>query len=419
MSSESDQTSPKSLPIPDLLLQPLSEQNELGLPEPTQKQLAILETIQALSEQPYQDHALYCKHSGVLLATVQIHFSEGKAPYLAQFKQSVLYHPFYGLHQTVLIRKLQDSLNQAHELEWLLPFPLQERMRLLVSAIMWNLEVMKQDRPCLPSYAVAAGSAARIINLAKWYWFVSSQRLSFPTYSVSSFHSNLEWQNIRWWIDSCFEIKKRWETKKNANAAKQEQLEADEETQEVSDALRRRMYKKIDVKKVWNWIEIQLRSNIPAGRIETFKELFTNGDTNSHEWLVDDCDDLLEAVVDCCDCGNDITHFINERMNGIAALIKDYYGGFSLISGNSKLSNSTDGVTKQEQSLLDEYDAQLVGLESLPPEPQRAQFPSNALFWKAQANWSILSKRWAIRNQRNLPQNPRPTDSDSIDSSDL
>lgn len=342
---------------------------------------------------------LHCARSGVALATMQLCIVEGYAPFLEKFQEAAILHPFYGLHQTVLLKKLEDSLTQAQMLEWDLSPHQQQRLQLLVSAIMWHLDSVKQDRACLPSFQIAVGSAHRLLQLSKWFWHVSSQRLSFPIYSVSARNNNLEWENFRYWLDSAFEVREQW-----AHKSKELRREAElKQTQETLEALKKhQIYRRLDLRKVWRWIYLQCEGKIPQGRLTTWEPLFLEGDVNSHEWLAEDVHDLQNAIIDCCDLGNEIMYFIRERLSTILSLIRDYYGSFTLIGSSSKdaFGESSHGPTAQEIEFLSGFDSKVETLQALPTEPQRRDFATTALFLKAQANWNIMKRRWDLAQKR-------------------
>lgn len=342
---------------------------------------------------------LYCPRSGVALATLQLCIVEGYGPFLERFNETAILHPFYGLHQTVLLKKLEDALTQAHMLEWELSPHQRQRLQLLVSALMWNLDSVKQDRACLPSFQVAVGSSQRLLKLAHWFWHVSSQRLVFPLYSVSARNSNLQWENFSAWLDSAFELKMQW-----AHKSKELRREAElKQTQETLDALKKhQIYRRLDLRKVWKWIYLQCEGKIPQGRLTTWEPLFLEGDLNAHEWLAEDVHDLQNAIIDCCDLGNEIMYFIRERLSSILSLIRDYYGSFTLVGGSSKdaFGESSHGPTAQEVEFLSSFDSKVEALQTLPIEPQRKDFATTALFLKAQANWNITKRRWDLAQKR-------------------
>ena len=355
---------------------------------------------------------LHCSRSSVPLATINLCIVEGYGPFLERFHEAAILHPFYGLHQTVLMKKLEDALTQAHMLEWELSPHQQQRLQLLVSALMWNLDSIKQDRPGLPSFQIAVGSAQRLLQLSKWFWHVSSQRLTFPLYSVSARNSNLEWENFRYWLDSAFEVREQW-----AHKSKELRREAElKQTQETLEALKKhQIYRRLDLRKVWRWIFLQCEGKITAGRLKTWEPLFLEGDLQAHEWLAEDVHDLQNAIIDCCDLGNEIMYFIRERLTSILTLIRDYYGSFTLVGSSSKdaFGESSHGPTAQEVEFLSSFDSKAEALEVLPTEPQRRDFATTALFLKAQASWNITKRRWELAQKRAQEQSSQQSSQES------
>ena len=338
-------------------------------------------------------HDLYCKRSGLLLGQFIPSIRDGGDILFREFHSSVTLHPVYGYDAPKLCARLHSALHSAAELEWDLSDSHKIRIRLLCSAILWKLDCVKQERACLPAWHIAAGSAARILSLAKWYWNISSRRLAFPIYSIASRHNNLQWNNFRWWLDGCFEIKSDWETKSRKAAQRQELLDASETTQLI---LRKKLYKRIDLKKVWGWIDLQLDEEFSAKQKTYWKELFLDGDLEPHMWVEEDVNDLQSAIVDCCDIGNEISYFISDRLTGIKACIRDYRSGFTLI-GAKEGSSDQAAQTVQEADMLSALDAQLGDAETLPPAPEQKDYPTLGSFLKAQAQWNLLSKRLKAR----------------------
>lgn len=337
--------------------------------------------------------SIFCKNSGVLLATMQINIFEGHLAYLDAHSDAIYLHPFYRLSSAVLIKKLEDSLHRAQESGWVQTYKEQERLRLLTSAMMHSLSCLKQDRPTLPSYHIAVASAGRLLGLAKWFFYISSQRLEFPLYSISGKNENLEWQNFKHWIDSAYLIREEWASKSRTLEIEAKKKAHEESMKEVLSE----SYRRVDTRKVWNWIHIQLADHFAPGRLETFKSLFLDGDLNAHDWITDDIEDLKIALVQHCDIGNEIMHFINKRLDGIRAIIKDFHSSFTIINPKRNQESSTFGIeeqTPEEALFLSEYDRKVESLEELPAPPAREAFASQALFLKAQAQWNILKRRF-------------------------
>lgn len=331
-----------------------------------------------------------CKRSGVLLASLHIHLFEGQLAYLDSHTESIYLHPFYRLAPVVLIKKLEDSLHRAQESGWIQSHKEQERLCLLTSALMHALDCIKQDRATLPTYVVASASAGRLLGLAKWFFFLSTQRLEFPVYSISGKNENLGWENFKHWLDAAYQIREDW-------ASKRRQLDQDAKKRAHEASMKEvfsESYRRVDTKKVWNWVHIQLADHFAPGRLETFKSLFLEGDLNAHEWLLDDVEDVKIALVQHCDIGNEIMHFINKRLDGIRALIKDFHSSFTLLGTKESGTFGGEGQTPEEALFLGEFDRRVEALEELPPAPTREGFATQGLFLKAQAQWNILSRRF-------------------------
>lgn len=350
---------------------------------------------------------ILCQNSGVPLAILEVLIFEGHLPVLEAHDSAPYFHPFYRISPAVLIKKLEESLRLAQDSGWINTPSEQKRLQLLTSSLLFSLDAVKQECATLPSYTVASASASRLLALAKWFFFVSAGRLQFPVYHVTKKNDNLQWDNFKHWLDSAFEIRAEWS--KNVKS-----LEIAEKQRLFSLSLKEinsESYRRIDTRKVWKWMEMQLLLKYAAGRVETFKSLFLNGDVEPHEWTIDDVEDLKYAITESCDIGNEITFFINKRLNGILALIRDFYSSFTLLGKKPDVGNlQEDKQTPQELAMIEELDRRLDSIDVLPPAPVRASFTSNALFWKAQAQWNILARRFKSREAQTesvTPTNPK------------
>lgn len=350
--------------------------------------LSILTTQKSVTKQ------ILCHNSGVMLGTLEVLIIEGQIAYLESHSEAVYTHPFYRLTPSVLQNKLSDCLTRAHESEWSLSDSEKLRLRLLTSAVLHSLGAIKQHGYSLPSLPVAIGSAGRLLALAKWYFITSSQRVVFPTYSVSPGNQNMEWETLKHWLDVAYEVRDEWGKKVRLLEQEEQKRLYDENVRDIKSE----SFRRIDLRKVWQWIQNQLEGRIASGRIETMKSLFMSGDVEAHEWLADDVDDLQEMLCLHCDLGNEIMFFINQRLNGIRALIRDFYSSFTLLGGRGTEDgiglHDQDGQTKEEEAFLKEYDDKVEALEELPQKPRRESFATFGLFLKSEAQWNILRRRW-------------------------
>lgn len=342
---------------------------------------------------------IHCSRSGIPLVRVQALCTQGW-PMLSSM-HSALLHPIYAADLNSLLAKLSRQLADAENADFKPHESLRTDIALSMSAIMWTLESIQQDSnnpaPSLPSWPVCIASASRLLQIATWWHFASSKRLALPTYHTSAKNNNLEWQNFSAFLDAAFSVKEEWETGRKKYAT-QEEIKRSQEA--IKQLRNENIYKRIDFNKVWNWIDAQLAqygNHYPQGRRDTLKSLFMSGDLEPENWITDDIDDLCEAVFECCDQGNEITHFIRTRLNHIREVINEFYGSFTIVSQGSKSATLADTQTEQEQEFFAEFDRKIESLDALPPPPKREHFASLGLFLRANAQHNILARRFAAR----------------------
>ena len=157
--------------------------------------------------------------------------------------------------------------------------------------------------------------------------------------------------------------------------------------------------RKVSLRNVWSWLELQLKAEVKDGRLETWKSLFFTGDLAPEDWLADDVDDLAEAVAEYCDIGNEIMYFVRNRLQFIREQITEFYGSFTIVRTTAD-SPQFSQMSDKESELLQEYDNKVSLLDDLPPPPQQKDFATLVLFLKAQANYNILKSRWELIKKR-------------------
>lgn len=373
---------------------------------------------------------ILCPRSGVALAKVEALCSHGW-PLLSTLSSTTggILHPIYGFPTDKLIAKLRTELQAAEQISWCCMDAEIKEIKLTISALMYALDCMwlphpdaiqqrKQLEASLPKWEVCVGSGNRFLALASWFHYATSKRLVFPLYRVSKLNNNLGWENFSAWLDDAFDVKERWEKGR-------ESLKDAEELKLRTDALitvkAESIYKRIDFMKVWNWIDIQLKESkdYSAGRRETFKTIFLSADMHPEDWTLDDIEDLQMAVLENCDIGNEIMHFISKRLKHIRAMIQDFYSSFTILSANSigLLGNpgeATEEEKKATNAFMEKFDNKIDILSELPNEPKRESFASLGLFMKAQAEWRILKRRFDAKVEKSAQAQTSEPQSDNI-----
>lgn len=347
---------------------------------------------------------IYCQRSGLPLASITALCSNGW-PFLTSLQPNML-HPIYSMPLGGLLNKFKHHLSLVEQAGWMVQDHELTEVKLCMSATMYALDAIwlppveavhlwAKLVPSLPGEAITAGSASRLYNLARWYHFGTSKRLEFPKYRINKLNQNLQWDNFRTWLDDAFSIKEQWEKgRDDLQNAETLRLRTEALVTVHSEAV----YKRVDFNKVWNWIDIQLaiNKNYPVGRRATFKSIFMSGELHPEQWTLDDIEDVQFAVLECCDMGNDISFFINKRLESIREIIKDFYSGFTLLTNVGK--ESKEEVTEAERiatgAFFAEYDRKAASLSEIPPEPKRADYGTPGQFAQAQAQWRILVRRF-------------------------
>ena len=348
-------------------------------------------------------HTINCYRSGIPLLQATTLCSNGW-PLLSTEVLTGLCHPVYNYPLTKLILTLDKQLDDLTAYDYSPPEDslLLSETGLTMSAIMYSLDCMYQPpygvTPSLPSQAVIAGTAKRLLNLAGWYHHATSKRLNLPLYSVSKLNNNVDWDNFKTWCDDAFQVKKEWSL---GRATSDVEAEIEARKAETEDVFASSVYVKLDFNKVWAWIELQITNDgrYHKGRVATFKSVFKTGIVAPEDWSIEDIDDVTMAVTECCDCSSDIMLFITKRLNTIRAGINDFYSSFTML-GSTRSVVSKD-TTVQEALVTAEflggYDSKASQLTELPAAPSRADYNSLGAFLKATAEHNILAKRFALK----------------------
>jgi len=350
---------------------------------------------------------IYCKRSGLPLASINVLCSNGW-PLLSHSTFESLIHPVYNFPLEKLLVRFSQQLSLAESCEWAIIEAEEKELKLSFSAIMYSLDAMwtpseeaayKQE-PSLPCLAITVGCGATLLSIANWYHYATSKRMEFPLYKVVKANNNLGWENFKGWLEAADSVREEWEEGRT-EAERAETLKA--RTSALASVSAASVYKRIDFAKVWGWIDIQLVQDgrYAAGRRETFKTIFMKGDASPEDWTIDDIEDIQLAIVECCDIGNDINFFINNRLNQIKAVIQDFYSSFTLLTTGSGNDSADMTLLEKEKStaFFAAFDQRASNLSELPAAHKRESFASLALFLRAQAQHRILSKRYDMKEK--------------------
>lgn len=363
-----------------------------------------------MTTQTNNEQIIYCARSGVPLCKVT-KLNRGGWPLTGATVDGIL-HPIYNSPATKLIKGLQDHVRHLHGAGFKLDDNnhwRQQDIALHLSAIMhemdaiWTPPAGGRDRTSLPSWLVSMSCAVKLLDLASWYFYESSQRMRFPLYRVHPNNNNMQWNNFNGWLEVAEGIRVKWQSGK-------EEMLRDAEIKSKTDALlevrARNVWKKLDLMKVWNWIDIQMAVAIPAAKREDYKTLFLKGDSKPEDYLMADVDDFIAIILDHCDIGNEIMHFIQERMRMVRSIIQEFCTGYRLITDVMDMGGLINSESERNElavttATLAKFAGNVTELTELPPAPERKDFDSNAKFLQAQARWNITKREWDKQQARN------------------
>lgn len=347
---------------------------------------------------------LYCKRSGLPLLSVSPLIGAAGWPLIQELHDDIV-HPVYDLPLAQLLTRMKADLDVADEAGWMVQDQMIDAIRLSMSAVMYSLGAIWQPpkealhlwhklEPSLPAASVAVGCASRLFKVARWYHYSTSKRMDLPIYRVSKLNNNIHWENFSAWLDDAFSVRKEWESGR-------QELHRQDQLRLYSEALKTLrdadVYKRLDFRKVWCWIELQIKtsSKYPEGRRATLREVFLTADTKPELWVLDDLEDLQEAIIELCDRENDVYFFINQRIMRLREAIKSFYGSFTIVGGDVEDDpTATEAEKVQTAAFFSTYDEQAAAITELPPEPQRMQFPTQAKYLQAAAQWRLLKARF-------------------------
>lgn len=345
-----------------------------------------------------------CRKTGVTLGILQVAIIEGAAPFVQNFDEVQLVHPFFGTSDYHLLGKLRESLDFCWERSWEVDQRHIERVQILMVAIMDRLGCYRAETAVLPATDVAVGSSHRLWHLANWWMTSTTRRIVLPQFYVSRRNGNDRWQNFRSWLDAAFEHKTQWESQKKRLETEEELKIRESAAKEVRKIGSRRQ----NLTKIWNWVELQLREHVHSGRLRTFKELFFTADISPENWIKDDIDDFAEALMEHTDIGSELALFVRDRVELMYAAQEEFYSGFMVVNKAQQLFTEvkTQREEAAENALFADLDAEVSQWESLPPPPDERQFAGNLVAkLKANAQYLLRVQRWKLLQARKLDPN--------------
>lgn len=340
---------------------------------------------------------IYCQRSGLPLLVAKPVCTLGY-PLLSMPEFSTMVHPIYGWKFGKILNSYGRLLEDADEADWKITDEEIQNISLRMSALMYSMDCMWVPpaitieggwniEPSLPSRQVTLQGAPRLYTIALRY-FHFARKLDFPTFRVSKAAGNLNWHGLLGWLDEVEDI--------ISDAEKQIKREENKELLRArASALKSvravDIYKKLNLQKVWNWMDMQLaedRVKFPLPRRQELKDFFLNGHASPEYWSLVDCDDLSMGLVELCDNGNEISHFIHARIKILRDGIRAFYSTFNVLGPALEAEGDNDPFAPSAEELQKKKELE-EKLSTITEPPKPGDYPSRIAFMKAQALYNL------------------------------
>lgn len=353
------------------------------------KQVAQVAQTSTINTSSLLSIDMVCSKTGVLLGVFQATIVEGSVPLLHNVSESLFYHPFFGLSDGVLLSKFDDAINTLINDDWELRNQHNlTKLQVLTAVIIDRLGCLVSRRPSIPDAKIAVASCVGLRSVARWFLTETAKRPLFPAYVPESSSAALApgWSTLRAWLWSCFELRTEYQTKIRKINQEFESRTRFEATREVTNLSVG--YRKSDLKKIWNWLAIQLEDNVHSGRLETYRQIFLLADIEPELWNLDDIEDLQIDIQAYCDETANVFSFAMRRCRALAEFIGEFYDAFKMVrSGDLGTASELEKRCAEElESQLAEQLKEVVELV----EPKEAEYSSRAMYLQARAKYNLL-----------------------------
>lgn len=196
---------------------------------------------------------LYCQISGVQIGSLVLTGSSaGQVPYIRHWDRMVIRHPIFSMESSRLLAFSRTMWRQHGSGES--SEDNKQILQICFLAVLHSLDSIEQEVPSLPPLWVVQASFKAVFSLAYWKYALESERFKFPTYKVNKRNNNLDFKNIKDYLDICFLIKEEYSStvRQRDEAAKVALAERAEKK------LRSSWVAPISNRELWTWVQAQL-----------------------------------------------------------------------------------------------------------------------------------------------------------------
>jgi hypothetical protein len=372
-----------------------------------ERAIAILQFLPSV-----HDYTLYCRYTGVPIAKMELIQQAGKLPYLAQWQDSVAFHPLFALSQNQLLSWTRKNWNQLFRETIDRSTPLQrQQFAISFMAILHSMKCIEQTVPALPQFDTVVVNMQRLLELAYWYNFLESRRFKFPTLRINKINANSNLRDIAAYLDVCESVKHDYET--NKDTAKEEaKLEA---ARRAEKAVRNSHVRPISKKMLWNWfLSSMADSNSKKYTLPEWQEwkedsakLWLASESTQLQFSLEDVDSIEDVFLEVCSLGTSVSNAFKVELGKIRTNISNHLKVFEI--------DWTATIKGSEFKRVDASGEEVVpeGPPEPGPAPTQLQFFSRVDYLRAEAKWKLAKLQYdAWQKKYNQP----PTGSGIYDS---
>ena len=311
-----------------------------------------------------------CKHSGLLLGSFFPNVGlynkttlDGMSPYVRNWQEAIILHPIFSVSTSALLIRARETymLQKSGKLN----FPMQQR-QLMMLAILHAGNAVVQDKQGLPEPRIADTYFAQVLEVVDWKVSTGSARLILPKLHI---WKESGFEQIPAWLKACAELKEEYENvaRTHQNAAKRKAAEW------AMKNIKKNLYENISLRRLWNWVEVQVDSHEFADWPE-MKDLFFVDEKNIGAWTQSEVETLEEIFLEYCEMGNSISYEVSKRIREIAGWLSLYEDTFEILT-------------------TDQF-PEFKGVAA----PKIANFPNKTAFLVAEAKWKLANKVQQVVN---------------------
>jgi len=378
-------------------------ESRISVPSPEEQLTEREHAIHLLSFLPEtKSYTIYCKRTGVAIATMELLQQAGKLPYLANWHETQAYHPLFSLSQNQLLawtRKnwnilFKSTIDHTSEIE-------RQQFCIAFMAILHSLRCIDQTVPALPAFHTVQANMQRLLELAYWYNFLDSKRFKFPMLRISRVNANAALTDISAYLDICGSVRHDYETSKDGRA-EEAKLES---ARKAELSVRRGHVRAVSKRALWNWfLSSMLDHNSKKYELQEWKEwkedsakLWFASESTQLQYSLDDVESIEEVFLTSCTLGTTVSHAFKTELNRIRNNINSHLKIFDIDWSATARQSGEDGNI---QRVLP--DGTIV--HSAPPEPgdepKISDFYNRVDYIRAHAKWKVAGMQWKAWNEK-------------------